>query len=152
MGEYQNSPYSFNVAPTKSENRPALRVIDFRLKHSCRQIGTKVIHDRTTVSLHTQSPASWGKNLIAFFRVSVKFIFFLSLSVNRKAIQLCTRLVRFIKAIIGTAKGRLRIDSSQFSGLSHSSNPEHQSGCSHIHFISLRDVEHLRKTFPHNSS
>ena len=61
-------------------------------------------------------------------------------------------LVHFTKAIIGPTKGRLRIDSSQFSGLSHSSNPEHQSGCSHIHFISLRDVEHLRKTFPHNSS
>ena len=73
-------------------------------------------------------------------------------SFNRKAIQLCTKRVRFTKAIIGRVKGRLRIDSSQSSGLSHSSNPEHQSGCSHIHFISLGDVEHLRKTFPHNSS
>jgi hypothetical protein len=86
MGEHKNPSHPFNVAPTKSENRPVLRVIDFRLKHSCRQIGTEVIHDRTTVSLHTQSPASWGKNLIVFFRVSVKFIFFyLYLSIERQS-------------------------------------------------------------------
>jgi hypothetical protein len=71
---------------------------------------------------------------------------------HAKKIDLTPTDFPFTKAIIETAKGRLRIDSSQFSGLSHSSNPEHQSGCSHIHFISLRDVEHLRKTFPHNSS
>jgi len=67
------------LPPTKSEDRPALRVIDFRLKHSCRQIGTKVIHDRTTVCLHTQSPASWEKTwspslgfqLNSFFSISI---------------------------------------------------------------------------------
>jgi hypothetical protein len=52
------------------------------------------------------------KNLIAFFKVSVKFNFFLSLSVNGKAVYLCVRPFSFAKTIVETPKERLRIDSS----------------------------------------
>ena len=62
------------------------------------------------------------------------------------------REVNNLETFALSSERRLRLNSSQSSGGSHSSNREHQSDCSHIHLLCLGEGEHIFKTPLHTSN